>query len=130
MATSKKVHSAAATLVEPGIECFLCCAYFAFALTTLPWFHKTLHIPQTMSAMALIWLLAATAWMLVDWQTFKLLHSGWSVRCGRDSPNLSVAHHRPVECPDEDSGNGFWHGLEEKAWHCRFGRGLFYAERR
>ncbi|KAH0594537.1 hypothetical protein MHUMG1_07888 [Metarhizium humberi] len=85
---ARKFTVLAATLVEPGIECFLCCAYFAFALTTLPWFHKTLHIPQTMSAMALIWLSAVTAWMLVDWQTFKLLHSGWSVQCGRDSPQF------------------------------------------
>jgi ceramide glucosyltransferase len=86
---ARKFTVLAATLVEPGIECFLCCAYFAFAITTLPWFHYTLHIPQTNSAMAMIWLCAATAWMLVDWQTFQFIHSGRSVQCSGTSPHFA-----------------------------------------
>ncbi|OAA41750.1 hypothetical protein NOR_05258 [Metarhizium rileyi] len=85
---ARKFTVLAATFVEPGIECFLCCTYFAFALTTLPWFHTTLHIPQTRSAMALIWLSAVTAWMVVDWRIFKHLHSGASVQCSIKSPQF------------------------------------------
>jgi ceramide glucosyltransferase len=34
-----------ATLVEPGTESFLCSAYGAFAISTLPWLSRTLGIP-------------------------------------------------------------------------------------
>ncbi|QUC22395.1 uncharacterized protein UV8b_06636 [Ustilaginoidea virens] len=83
---ARKFTVLAATLVEPGVESFLCCVYLAFALTTLPWFHHYLSIPQTWGSMCAIWLLAVVAWMFLDWRTFKLLHSGVSVQVDRDSP--------------------------------------------
>jgi ceramide glucosyltransferase len=55
-----------ATLVEPGVESLLCSAYFSFAVTTWPWFHHTLGIPQTWVAALVAWLSAVTVWMLVD----------------------------------------------------------------
>ncbi|KAK2595057.1 Ceramide glucosyltransferase [Conoideocrella luteorostrata] len=85
---ARKFTVLAATLVEPGVESLLCCAYFAFALTTLPWFHDKLGIPQSWSSMGLIWLVAVTAWMFLDWRTFKHLHSGGSVRVNHDSPQF------------------------------------------
>ncbi|KAL0465882.1 ceramide glucosyltransferase [Neurospora intermedia] len=68
----------AATLMEPGVESLVCCAYFAFAVTTLPWFNSTFGVPQTWSAMATLWAGAVTIWMSIDrWLTSKLfrLHS-------------------------------------------------------
>ncbi|KHN94979.1 uncharacterized protein MAM_07206 [Metarhizium album ARSEF 1941] len=104
---ARKFTVLAATFVEPGIECFLCCAYLAFAVTTLAWFHEALGIPQTRSAMALIWLSAATAWMLVDRQTFKLLHSGWSIERRRDSPQFVRGTSQAGGMPRR----GFWEWL-------------------
>jgi ceramide glucosyltransferase len=63
----------AATLVEPGIEPFLCSLHLAFAVTTLSWFHETVGIPQTWRAMAGVWVSVVTLWMLLDrWFTNKL----------------------------------------------------------
>lgn len=63
----------AATLVEPGVESLVCCAYFAFAVTTLPWFNRVFGVPQTWKAMAGLWLGAVTIWMSIDrWLTSKL----------------------------------------------------------
>ncbi|KAK3351148.1 hypothetical protein B0H65DRAFT_108821 [Neurospora tetraspora] len=63
----------AATLVEPGVESLVCCAYFAFAVTTLPWFNGVFGVPQTWSAMACLWLGSVTIWMSIDrWLTSKL----------------------------------------------------------
>lgn len=63
----------AATLVEPGVESLVCCAYFAFAVTTLPWFNQVFGVPQTWKAMAVLWLGAVTIWMSIDrWLTSKL----------------------------------------------------------
>lgn len=85
---ARKFTVLAATLVEPGVESFLCCAYFAFAVTTLPCFHDNMGIPQTWGAMAVVWLLAVTCWMILDWHTFKLLHSGISVQVDQESPRF------------------------------------------
>ena len=62
-----------ATLVEPGVESLVCCAYFAFAVTTLPFFNRTFGVPQTWKAMAGLWLGSVTIWMSIDrWLTSKL----------------------------------------------------------
>lgn len=85
---ARKFTVFAATLVEPGIESFLCCAYFAFAITTIPWFHNAFGVSQTWSAMGLLWLSAVIAWMMVDWRTFRLLHSGCSIQVDQNSPRF------------------------------------------
>jgi ceramide glucosyltransferase len=68
-----------ATLVEPGTESFLCSAYGAFAVTSLPWFRKTLGIPQTWSALLVLWLVSLAIWAAVDWTEYILLHSGKTI---------------------------------------------------
>ncbi|RFU79283.1 ceramide glucosyltransferase [Trichoderma arundinaceum] len=96
---ARKFTVLAATLVEPGVESFLCCAYFAFALTTLPWFNETFGIPQTWSAMALIWTLSILAWMTVDWHTFKLLHTGCTIETDQDTPKFAFGSSSPRGLP-------------------------------
>lgn len=96
---ARKFTVLAATLVEPGVESLLCCAYFAFALTTLPWFHEALGIPQTWAAMALIWLAAIAAWMTVDWHTFKLLHTGCTIESDANTPKFALGSASPRGLP-------------------------------
>lgn len=76
---ARKFTVMVATAVEPGIEAFLCSAYFAFAVTTLPYFHKNLGVPQTFSAMGLIWLACLALWIMLDWSLFRRLHSGLTI---------------------------------------------------
>ena len=64
-----------ATLIEPGTESLLACAYAAFALTTLPWFHATLGIPQTWTAFAALYLLSVISWACVDYWVWGMLHA-------------------------------------------------------
>jgi ceramide glucosyltransferase len=78
-----------ATLVEPGVECFLCSAYASFTLTTLPWFHSALSIPQTWSTFALLWLLLVIAWIIVDRFVYAKLHSWASVELDPDTPSFA-----------------------------------------
>lgn len=73
---ARKFTVLAATLVEPGVESLLCGLYFSFAVTTLPWFRDTAGVPQTWTAMGVVWLAFVTAWMLADWAFFCRLHSG------------------------------------------------------
>ncbi len=68
-----------ATLVEPGTESFLCSAYGAFALTTLPSVHRAMGISQTWTAFVLLWVLSITVWAAVDWTVYLLLHSGRTI---------------------------------------------------
>lgn len=86
---ARKFTVLAATLVEPGVESLLCCAYFAFSLTTLPWFHYALNIPQTWAAGTIIWISSVLAWMTLDWFTFQHLHSGKSVELDKNSPRFA-----------------------------------------
>lgn len=78
-----------ATLVEPGVESIVCCAYFAFALTTLPWFNRNCGISQTWTTAACIWLAAMAAWMTVDWFTFQHLHTGKSMQIDENTPKFA-----------------------------------------
>lgn len=78
-----------ATLVEPGVECFLCSAYAAFALTTLPWFHTVLRIPQTWATFALLWPLLVIAWIAVDRIIYAKLHSCSSVELDPETPSFA-----------------------------------------
>ncbi|KAJ3492869.1 hypothetical protein NLG97_g5093 [Lecanicillium saksenae] len=86
---ARKFTVLAATLVEPGVESILCCAYFAFALTTLPWFNRTWGIPQTWSVGGYIWAIAMAAWMTVDWYTFQHLHTGNSMKTDQYTPKFA-----------------------------------------
>jgi ceramide glucosyltransferase len=79
----------AATLVEPGVESFLCCLQFSFALTTLPWFHIKLGIPPTWGTMGAIWLFMVTAWMIVDRIFSRKLHMCQSIEVDEDTPTFA-----------------------------------------
>ncbi|KAL5612925.1 hypothetical protein BROUX41_003998 [Berkeleyomyces rouxiae] len=76
----------AATIVEPGVESFVCCGAFSYAATTLPWFSKHLGIPPTGTAQLLIWLLFVFTWMMFDYMTFSMLHRGDSIEPDHDTP--------------------------------------------
>lgn len=86
---ARKFTVLAATLVEPGVESILCCAYLAFALTTLPWFNINLGIPQTWTAGACIWFAAMSLWMTIDWYTFQHLHMGKSMQIDENTPKFA-----------------------------------------
>lgn len=79
----------AATLVEPGVESLLCCAYFAFGVTTLPWFHHTFGTAQTWSAMGLYWFAFVTIWMVFDWFTYNRLHAGYVIEVDDNTPKFA-----------------------------------------
>ncbi|EGS17591.1 ceramide glucosyltransferase-like protein [Thermochaetoides thermophila DSM 1495] len=83
-----------ATLVEPGVECFLCCLYLSFALTTLPWFHNTLGIPRSWSAMFYFWLLGVTTWMAVDRWVSSMLQKLASVDADENTPAFALGSSR------------------------------------
>lgn len=78
-----------ATLVEHGVESLVCCFYLSFGLTTVPWVHETLGIPQTWSALAWCWALVVGVWMLVDRAVFKRLHAGLSVLVDENTPSFA-----------------------------------------
>ncbi|KAF4120736.1 ceramide glucosyltransferase [Geosmithia morbida] len=72
---ARKFTVLAATLVEPGIESLLCGVYASFGLTTVPLVGELTSIPRTWSAMAVVWLVFVTSWMLADWAVFCRLHA-------------------------------------------------------
>jgi ceramide glucosyltransferase len=76
-----------ATLVEPGVESLLCCAYFSFAVTTLSWFRS--YVPQTWTAMAIVWVLSVTVWMLLDRLVSSLLLHCRCVDVNEDTPSYA-----------------------------------------
>ncbi|KAF7880351.1 uncharacterized protein EAF02_007197 [Botrytis sinoallii] len=78
-----------ATFVEPGVEPLLCSAYGSFAITTLPWFHENLSVPQTWLAFALVWLSNVAAWMTLDWFVYAHLHSGASIELDANTPSFA-----------------------------------------
>ncbi|KAI0158021.1 glycosyltransferase family 21 protein [Hypoxylon sp. FL1284] len=75
-----------ATLVEHGVESLVCCFYLSFGLTTVPWFHDVLGIPQSWKALWYIWLAGVTTWMAVDRAVFKKLHAGQSILVDEHAP--------------------------------------------
>ncbi|KAF6840596.1 ceramide glucosyltransferase [Colletotrichum plurivorum] len=89
----------AATLVEPGVESILCCGYFAFAVTTLPFFNRTFGTAQTWSAMGLYWLTFEGIWMICDWFTYNRLHSGRSVEVDENTPKFARGTTTPGGAP-------------------------------
>ncbi|KAL9104581.1 MAG: hypothetical protein Q9163_000503 [Psora crenata] len=83
-----------ATLVEPGTESFLCSAYGAFALTTLPWGRNSLGIPQTWGAFWVIWVLSIAVWLSVDRWLYLMLQSTTSSGSGQGPPFAPQAGRR------------------------------------
>ncbi|KAB5531450.1 glycosyltransferase family 21 protein [Coniochaeta sp. 2T2.1] len=83
----------AATLVEPGVESLLCCLYFSFAVTTLPFFSWLL--PQTWTAMFAVWAMSVTIWMLLDRLTSSLLMQSRSVDVNENTPTYAKGVGRP-----------------------------------
>ncbi|EME43415.1 glycosyltransferase family 21 protein [Dothistroma septosporum NZE10] len=75
-----------ATFVEPGTESFMCSAYGAFAFSTLPYIHNTFGISPTWTAFALLWLLSAGIWCLMDWTLYLKLQSGASIEVNEETP--------------------------------------------
>lgn len=68
-----------ATLVEPGTESFLCSAYGAFAISTLPRVRGYLDVTPSWTTFIIFWLLSVSIWAAVDWTEYILLHSGRTV---------------------------------------------------
>lgn len=92
---ARKFTVLAATLVEPGIESLLCSAYFAFGVTTLPWFHETFSISHTWVSMLWVWFACLVAWMSVDWVVFQLLHNGATIEVDADTPAFARGNLNP-----------------------------------
>lgn len=86
-----------ATFVEPGTESFLCSAYGALSITTLPWFHETLGMSQSWLAGISFWLLSITAWAAVDRTLYLMLHSMACVEVDEDTPAFARSHERPLK---------------------------------
>lgn len=83
-----------ATLVEPGTESFLCSLYGAFAVTTVPFFHASLGIPQTWRGFWAFWILSVGIWAVVDWTLYAKLHSAQSVAMDGDIPTFARGQSR------------------------------------
>lgn len=81
-----------ATFVEPGTEAFLCSAYGAFALTTLPWCGQLFGIPHTWLAFCIVWMASVGAWVMVDWTLYRILHSMASIKADPDTPLFAAAN--------------------------------------
>jgi len=81
-----------ATLVEPGTECFLCSAYGAFAVSTLPYFTEVFALSPSWT-FPLFWLLSVSLWACADWTEYILLHSGQTTEkgTGTDGEDASIA---------------------------------------
>ena len=74
-----------ATLVEPGTESLLCSAYGAWGLTTLPWCHHTLGIPQTWLTFFAIYVSSIIIWAAVDRYVWSMLQHGGTSEAERPS---------------------------------------------
>jgi ceramide glucosyltransferase len=82
----RKYTVPAATGVECTTESFFCAAMLSYALTTLPYCHNELGVPQTWTAMFCIWLFTVTAWASVDWTLYCRLHSAVSIDVDKNTP--------------------------------------------
>ncbi|PQE28579.1 Ceramide glucosyltransferase protein [Rutstroemia sp. NJR-2017a WRK4] len=104
-----------ATFIEPGVEPLLCSAYGSFAITTLPWFHNNLGIPQTWVAFALVWLANVTAWMTLDWFVYANIHSCASIELDSNTPSFAKPPKSKSRRPF-DQWVSAWLGRELLAW--------------
>ncbi|PSR80110.1 hypothetical protein BD289DRAFT_75930 [Coniella lustricola] len=83
-----------ATLVEPGVEALLCNLYFAYAITTLPWFHATFGLPRSWTGMVLLWVLGLTIWMSCDRAVYRRLHKCLTVEVDSATPAFARGFQR------------------------------------
>ncbi|KAI1848762.1 hypothetical protein JX266_005621 [Neoarthrinium moseri] len=83
-----------ATLVEPGIESFLCCFFLSFGLTTVPWFDERFGIPQTWGSLLKCWTVGVTAWMFLDRMVSNRLHAGYSIDIDENTPAFAKGSKR------------------------------------
>ncbi|KAK6217852.1 hypothetical protein LQW54_003140 [Pestalotiopsis sp. IQ-011] len=75
-----------ATLVEPGVESFLCCFYVSWTLTSLPWLSQYLDIGQTWGSLLKCWGAGVFSWMVLDRLVSNRLHAGYSIDIDEDTP--------------------------------------------
>lgn len=81
----RKYTVTAATLVEPSTESFLCSAYGAWGMTTLPWFASH-GLPSTWLSFALVWLTSITLWCAMDWTLYNIMMNMGSVEVDENTP--------------------------------------------
>ena len=82
-----------ATLVEPGTESFVCSAYGAFAVTTLPVFAR-LGVRGSWAAFGLVWIASVAVWAAVDCTLYAKLHSAQSVAVDENTPAFARKRER------------------------------------
>lgn len=83
-----------ATLVEPGTESFLCSAYGAYGLTSLPWCNERLGVPPTWTAFFCLWLIGVMAWCAVDTWVYSLLQSSDALVGCEEAPHWAKRKRR------------------------------------
>ena len=86
-----------ATLVEPGTESLLCSAYGAWGLTTLPWCHTTLGIPQTWLTFVTIYLTSIIIWATIDRYVSSMLLYGGTSQAERPSFGRTTGRRRSLK---------------------------------
>lgn len=88
-----------ATLVEPGVESLLCNALFAYAATTLPFFHSMFGIPRTWGATLTGWALGVSIWAACDRAVYRRLHRLLTVEVDEDTPAFARGAHGSERMP-------------------------------
>ncbi|KAF3479756.1 ceramide glucosyltransferase [Arthroderma uncinatum] len=83
-----------ATIVEPGIECFLCSAYLAFGITTAlpPLLFGSQYCSNFLStwhAFGLVWGLSTFVWMLMDFMLYRTLLSSITIEVDENTPQFA-----------------------------------------
>jgi ceramide glucosyltransferase len=124
-----------ATLVEPGTESILCSLYGAYALTSLPFFAR-IGISPTWTSFALVWLFSMSAWCLMDFTQYLLLHSAKTVELDENTPDFVLPQRssrsysscrEPLLGKENYSTPSLWDGKRRSFpewWFAWFGREL------
>lgn len=133
---ARKLTVLAATLVEPGVESMLSCGYLVFALTTLPWLRDRLAIPPTWAAAGLLWTTLMVLWMVIDYLTFQMLHSGKATEVDQRTPRFARGTSHPDGMKEQSSFAWLltWMGREMMAfpiwtWAVLLGRSVSWRGR-
>ncbi|KAK2843929.1 hypothetical protein FQN49_005933 [Arthroderma sp. PD_2] len=83
-----------ATIVEPGIECFVCSSYLSFGVTTAlpPLLFGSQYCSNflsTWSAFGLVWALSAFVWMIMDFSLYRTLLSSITIEVDENTPRFA-----------------------------------------